>query len=141
MALSRRIRNGYYETLYIQCLCYWCFRCQNPQYHLEIADPYSTDEVYLKIVLRRTDKNGVKGSKGGARDIHTPTNPHGTPAQGSGHLNVHGHDSSKKEAFVGLVIAKADCLVEDITKAKKKQPRQNRFGEVEMRMCGVLRSF
>ena len=29
--------------------------CQNPQYHVEIADPYGKEEVYLKIVVKRTD--------------------------------------------------------------------------------------
>lgn len=73
-------------------------------------------------MLRRTDK-GVrsgqahKGSAGGGRE-HTP-----------GGAGLHGHDG-KRETLVGLVVAKADCLVEDLLKGKKKQPRQNRFGEV-----------
>ena len=28
---------------------------QNPQYHLEVVDPFGKDEIYLKIVVKRTD--------------------------------------------------------------------------------------
>jgi len=28
---------------------------QNPQYHLEVVDPFGKDEIYLKIVIKRTD--------------------------------------------------------------------------------------
>lgn len=71
----------------------------------------------MKIVVRRTDK-AAKGGNHGHKGRETQVG--------------HSHDSSKKDAFVGLVIAKADALVEDVLKAKKKPYRQNRFGEVKI---------
>ncbi len=35
--------------------------CQNPQFHLAVVDPFSKDEIYLKVVLRRTDNTRGKG--------------------------------------------------------------------------------
>eukprot|EP01031_Cornospumella_fuschlensis_P030520 gene30520-36883_t len=35
--------------------------CQNPQYHLQIANPFGKDEIYLKVVLRRVDLERGKG--------------------------------------------------------------------------------
>ena len=34
--------------------------CQNPQYHIEIVDPFGKEEVYLKIVVKRTDSQTEK---------------------------------------------------------------------------------
>ena len=45
--------------------------CQNPQYHLEVADPYGKDEIYLKVVLNRTDKDkGKHGHTAYTHDTH-----------------------------------------------------------------------
>ena len=85
--------------------------CQNPQYHLEVVDPYAKDDIHLKIVLRRTDKTDTNARRGQQSMI-------GNIAE------------LKAEMTVGLVIAKADTL-EDLTPQKqvKKGPRQNALGE------------
>jgi hypothetical protein len=83
--------------------------CQNPQFHLEIADSYGKDEIHLKIVLRRTDK----GSR-----------------QTQGFKAAKDSNDKGKDVFCGLVISKADVLIDDLSKVKKRQPRQNKFGEV-----------
>ena len=36
-------------------------RCQNPQYHLELDNHSSKDEIYLKIVIRRVEAPEKKG--------------------------------------------------------------------------------
>ena len=89
--------------------------CQNPQYHIEVADPFGKEEMYLKIVLRRTDHKQRANSKSG----HRTSNVHDSH-----------HDAKKLEAHVGLVICKADQLDESGTKHKKKPPKQNVMGEV-----------
>jgi hypothetical protein len=89
--------------------------CQNPQYHIEVADPFGKDEMYLKIVLKRTDHRAA-AHKGGHRN---------TAAHDS-----HAHDQKKLDAHVGLVICKADQLQDDGPKHKKKPPKQNVMGEV-----------
>lgn len=93
--------------------------CQNPQYHLEIADPFGKEEVYLKVVLKRTDHRaaGHKSHRGGG-------------GGGGGHDAHSQHDQKKLDAHVGLVICKADQLVEEGPKYKKKPPKQNVMGEV-----------
>lgn len=87
--------------------------CQNPQYHVEIADPFGKDELYLKVVLKRTDHRTANTHK------HRGTNAHD-----------HLHDQKKLDAHVGLVICKADQLDEGGPKHKKKPPKQNVMGEV-----------
>ena len=86
--------------------------CQNPQYHVEVADPFGKDDVYLKIVVKRTD--------------------HRATAHKSGHrsTNAHDHDQKKLDAAVGIVICKADQLEDNGPKYKKKPPKQNVMGEV-----------
>lgn len=84
--------------------------CQNPQYHLEILDPYAKEEIYLKIVLRRTDK--------------APT-----ASTGPGH-RASTVGAAQSDVTVGLVVVKADCLEDQQTKKKKGGPRQNAMGEV-----------
>lgn len=92
--------------------------CQNPQYHLALADSFSKEEVYLKVVLRRTDnknahRGGAAGIKGGAMTASAAA------------------DQKKLDATVGLVICKAEQLEEaNATKVKKRQPRLNKLGEV-----------
>lgn len=85
--------------------------CQNPQYHVEIADPFGKEEMYLKVVLKRTDHR--QQHKGGHRGGHS-----------------HDHDHKKLESHVGLVICKADQLQEEGPKHRKKPPKQNVMGEV-----------
>ena len=89
---------------------------QNPQYHIEIADPFGKEEMYLKIVLKRTDHN-----KNAHKSGHRSTNAH----------DAHGlHDQKKLDALVGLTICKADVLDQAGPKHKKKPPKQNVMGEV-----------
>lgn len=88
--------------------------CQNPQFHLELADPYGKEEVFLKVVVRRTD----------TRNAGRVLNPKGQGA----------HEQKKLDATVGVVITKAELLEDPATKAKKKkkQPKQNLMGEVTL---------
>ena len=85
--------------------------CQNPQYHLEVVNPYAKDDIHLKIVLRRTDKVEAGGRRGQSSMIS-------------------GITELKAEMTVGLVVAKANTL-EELTpqKQSKKGPRQNAMGE------------
>eukprot|EP01041_Mallomonas_annulata_P009253 gene9253-19209_t len=82
--------------------------CQNPQYQLELTDPFVDEQIHMKIVLRRTDKN---------------TAPKKETAPGL---------AEKAEAHVGIVLCKAAYL-EDSLPVKKghcnKGPRKNAFGE------------
>lgn len=95
--------------------------CQNPQYHVEVADPFGKEEVFLKIVLKRTDHRAPAHHKGG----HRTTTDHGHG----------GHDQKKLDAHIGLVICKADRLQEEGPKHKKKPPKQNVMGEVSTLVC------
>lgn len=79
--------------------------CQNPQYHLEVTNPYSKEELYIKVVLKRTDKPSNKNK-------------------------ADGPDKANTDVFLGLVISKADCLEDGSQQARKKQPRQNPMGEL-----------
>ena len=100
--------------------------CQNPQYHLEMTNPFSKEEVYLKIVLRRYDResnplkknNSEKVMKTIKQSVMTPTTPGGA-----------GFD---KDVNLGMVIARAECLEEAKAEAsrRKRQPRENIFGEI-----------
>eukprot|EP01038_Epipyxis_sp_PR26KG_P006934 gene6934-9488_t len=84
--------------------------CQNPQYHVEIGDPYGKEDVYLKIVLRRIDKNTNRSATKHSQGQSTA-------------------EQKKMEATVGLVVCKADVLEDSSKKIKKRQPRQNILGE------------
>jgi hypothetical protein len=78
--------------------------CQNPQYHLEILDHYSREEVFLKVVLRRTDK---------ASEEKKRNTIIGQP-----------------DMTLGLAITKADALEDlEVQKSVKKGPRQNAMGQ------------
>eukprot|EP01034_Spumella_vulgaris_P022861 gene22861-29038_t len=89
--------------------------CQNPQFHLSVVDQFSKDEVYLKVVLRRTDNKTTRGA-GGLKQ---------------GGPNSNAADQKKLDATVGLVICKAEQLEEpNASKIKKRQPRQNKLGEL-----------
>eukprot|EP00606_Chrysophyceae_sp_TOSAG23-5_P001556 GSChrysophyteH2.ASY1.ANO1.598.1 assembled CDS len=86
--------------------------CQNPQYHLEVIDPYAKADIHLKIVLRRTDK--------GLEDKGRRNNQ-----------SMIGNIADlKSEMTIGLSVAKALAL-EDLTPTKqvKRGPRQNALGE------------
>jgi hypothetical protein len=90
--------------------------CQNPQYHLEVIDPYGREEIHLKVVVRRTDKGAHQGHghRGGAA---------AGAAAGPGEAKV-------AEVMLGMVICKADLLEDNSAARKKNQPRQNAVGEV-----------
>jgi len=75
--------------------------CQNPQYHLEVADPFSNAEIHLKIVVRKTNKEKI--GKAGAADA---------------------------DVNIGIIVCKADCLEDNDQRARKKKPRQNPMGEL-----------
>ena len=105
--------------------------CQNPQYHVEIVDPFGKEEVYLKVVLKRTDHRAGASHKSGAGG-HRASSVHD-------HGGI--HDQKKLDAHIGLVICKADQLDESGgggaggaagAKHKKKPPKQNVMGEVSM---------
>lgn len=95
--------------------------CQNPQFHLELQNPNGKDEIYLKVVLQRTDKGALKG--------------------GQSQKNVKDSDGKGKDATCGIVITKAEILVEDPSKPKKKSSKYNRFGEVISTKCIINRLF
>jgi hypothetical protein len=87
--------------------------CQNPQFHLELQDLFSKDDLKLKIVVRRTDK--VQASN--------------TVHRGIGNTGVNG--DKLHESFIGMVVCRSDCLQENVLKNKlKKQPRVSAVGEV-----------
>jgi hypothetical protein len=94
--------------------------CQNPQFHLEVQDPYGRDEIHLKIVVRRTDKGAHQ--------------QHGHRAGGAGGGAGAGPGEPKAaEVMLGMVICKAEMLEDNSAVRKKNQPRQNAVGEV--RFC------
>lgn len=90
--------------------------CQNPQYHLQIANPYGKDEVYLKVVVRKQDHRQGHSSKSNSKSGSSANNA--------------AADEKRLNAMVGLVVSKAEVLDETAGKSKKKQPRQNKLGEV-----------
>lgn len=79
--------------------------CQNPQYHLEIIDPFAKEDIFLKVVARRKDKGTADGQP------------------------VRRSMMQSKEPAVGLVISKADALEDLAPQRQKKGPRQNALGQ------------
>mmetsp|Transcript_2083 Transcript_2083/g.3669 ORF Transcript_2083/g.3669 Transcript_2083/m.3669 type:complete len:480 (-) Transcript_2083:295-1734(-) len=103
--------------------------CQNPQFHVEIADPFGKEEMYLKVVVRRIDnRKDAQNSKGGHRasNAHEHHHHHGSSNAAGGSSN----DTKRSDANVGLVICKAQLLDESHKGGKKKPPRQNILGEL-----------
>jgi len=92
--------------------------CQNPQFHLEVIDPFAHDEIHLKLVLRRTDKGATAGGGGGAGG-----------GAGGHRGTMLGGQQEKTEVNVGLVITKAETLEDSAPQRKKAGPRQNALGE------------
>jgi hypothetical protein len=94
-----------------------------------MANLFGKEEVYLKIVLRKTEhhksNNRQHGQKGGAS--------HGNNFQQT-------LEDKKLNSTVGLVLCKAEILDENPTKSRKKQPRQNKLGEVSIDVSFVLLS-
>jgi hypothetical protein len=88
--------------------------CQNPQYHVQLVNPYGKEEVYLKVVVRRTEG-------------HKSNNRNNQKSNYQQSL-----EDKKQNATVGLVVVKADVLDENPAKSRKKQPRQNKLGEVNI---------
>mmetsp|Transcript_31078 Transcript_31078/g.31618 ORF Transcript_31078/g.31618 Transcript_31078/m.31618 type:complete len:912 (+) Transcript_31078:48-2783(+) len=86
--------------------------CQNPQYHLELTDPFIDQELNIKLVIKRTDKHSA-----GKTALQTAT----------------AGAAEKAEPHIGFVICKAE-FIEDSEPLKKnaanKGPRKNAFGEV-----------
>jgi hypothetical protein len=93
--------------------------CQNPQYHVEPINLFSKQDLYVKIVLHRTDRD--------------PTTLKNNSVKNGKSIKISSTSAdAKNEAMVGLVICKADCLEEgkmDLAKLKH-QPRENFLGEV-----------
>lgn len=80
--------------------------CQNPQYHLKVTDDSERDNLYIKIVVRRTDKVS-QNTRSTAASEHT------------------------KDAFIGLVVCKPEIQEEVKSHGSKVgKPRLNPFGEV-----------
>lgn len=79
--------------------------CQNSQFHLRLDDAAGgQDDVFLKVVLRRTDRGGARQTAvGGGGDCH-----------------------------VGFVVCKPELLQERAAASKSKlgKPRLNPFGDV-----------
>lgn len=89
--------------------------CQNPQFHLELKDLFSRDELKIKIVVRRTDTKA-----GGTSHYRGSFNGAGA-----------GNDKGYHESFVGLTVCRSDCIEQNVLKNKlKKQPRLSAVGEV-----------
>lgn len=80
--------------------------CQNSQFHVRLDDTEGDqDDVYLKIVLRRTDRAATRQT-----------------------TTAHGHN---QDCFVGFVVCKPEMLEEQAaTKSKLGKPRVNPFGDV-----------
>ena len=77
--------------------------CQNPQFHVELENPYSKDDIYMKIIVRKSE--APKGRGG----------------------------DTKTDATVGAVICKASFLEDAVVAAKNRRkngPRQNAMGEI-----------
>jgi hypothetical protein len=103
--------------------------CQNPQYHLQIMNPYGKDEIYLKIVLRKHEHR--HSSK-----HHSSSSKHGSGGTNSG-SNAAASEEKRANATMGLVVCKADVLDENVSKGKKKAPRQNKLGEVRISRLSI----
>jgi hypothetical protein len=97
--------------------------CQNPQYHIQMANPFGREEVYLKIVLRRTEHHKTNNRAHAQKNFQQSL------------------EDKKLNATCGLVLCKADVLDENPTKTRKKQPRQNKLGEVRFLDCFYHSSF
>ena len=77
--------------------------CQNPQFHVELENPYSKDDIYMKIIVRKSE--APKGRGG----------------------------DTKTDATVGAVVCKASFLEDVVVAAKNRRkngPRQNAMGEI-----------
>lgn len=93
---------------------------QNPQFHVDLVNPYASEDIFLKVIVRRTDK----GAGGGAKPSDAAAG--GAPGAAAGPSNA-----SKNEMTVGVVVCQAELLDDGYSQAmKKKQPRQNAMGEV-----------
>ena len=64
LSLSSCLSHSHSPSLFLSlslCLSLCVYRCQNPQYHLELENPFSKEEIYLKIVVRRVEAPEKKG--------------------------------------------------------------------------------
>lgn len=96
--------------------------CQNPQYHVELQDLFSKEEVKMKIVVRRTDK--------GAHGMHHRVVPNAAHISGAA-TDPAARDANKNDVMVGVTVCRATCLEDSVLKNKmKKQPRLSAVGEV-----------
>lgn len=94
--------------------------CQNPQYFLRVTEPFGHSDLYIKIVLRRTDR----------------ANTHKTP-QSQGLIG------ERAEPMVGFTICKPNIEDEAKKPVKSKgkrlgQPRLDPFGEVGRHACDCV---
>ena len=90
--------------------------CQNPQYHVDIANPYGKEEVHLKITIKRSDKAIAH-----AQASKAVSQPMG---------------AEKADAMIGFVICKATVMDEkSAVAARRGKPRENALGEVGRLFC------
>lgn len=89
-----------------------------------MADEFGRDEVYLKIVVRRTDKSLSKGTSSYAK-------PGSTNAI---------MEQRKLDATVMITVTKAECLIDAAAKIKKRPPRTNVLGEAIVSKGSSLRN-
>ena len=95
--------------------------CHNPQYHIEVVNPYGRDEIHIKIVVRRVDKQTGKTGKNNAA--------------------AKDKKDDAKAPCIGLTVSKAECMEEGVNpvQARKKQPRLNPMGELIPQKVSTLK--
>lgn len=106
--------------------------CQNPQYHLEMTNPFSKEEVYLKVVLRRFDREAKNRGELNLELKKNPSDKLKTTKQLMSSTTPGSNSNADKEVNLGMIICRAECLEEAKAEAlrRKRQPRENIFGEI-----------
>eukprot|EP01035_Chromulina_nebulosa_P020461 gene20461-26549_t len=111
--------------------------CQNPQFHLELQDLYSPEEVKIKVVVRRTDKAALVNH----RTNQPNTTVSGTtPGPSGATAGANAIETKSTETMVGLTISLAKSLEDNVAKnKKKKQPRLTAVGELIPQKVSTLK--
>lgn len=90
--------------------------CQNPQYLLTINDAFAKEELYLKIAVRRTDRQPAGGKQ--------------TMVAGL---------TDRPDPMIGFVVCKPVPAEEQAAKNKRAgQPRMNALGEVSRQLLLIV---